>query len=163
LNGNFKMKNPYFTNRISNFGTQSLNTNMKHFISIFLLMILACGIFSCKEKDIPKPKHLLSKKKMVEMLADIHLAQAITQHQRDISDSLKLSSTDLYYSVLAKYKVPDSIFVRSVIYYSSNPRLYEKIYNDIINMLKGMEEEPAEHQEINVGNKLPKPEKTKNK
>ena len=86
------------------------------------------------------------------MLVDIHLAKAISQRQYDMPDSLKLSSTDLYYSVLAKYNVADSIFVRSVIFYSSHPKLYEKMYNDVINTLKEMEQEPAEMQELNVGN-----------
>ncbi len=87
----------------------------------------------------------------------MHLAKAIGQRQYEINDSLKLSSTDLYYSVLAKYDVPDSVFVRSVVYYSSHPKEYEKMYNDVINILKGMEEQAAGSQELNVGNEAEKP------
>lgn len=124
---------------------------MKAFISI-CIMIAVLSLGSCKEKDIQKPDHLISKNKMVHMLADVHLAKACFQHQYNLPDSLRLSSTDLYYSVLAKYNVPDSIFTRSLIYYSSNPKLYEKMYNDVINILKEMEIEPEKQDELNVGN-----------
>ena len=124
---------------------------MKHFIFIVLTALLF-SIFSCQEKEIRKPDKLIGKKQMIEMLADIHLAKAISQRQYDIPDSLRLSSTDLYYSVLAKYKVPDSVFVRSVIYYSSHPKDYEKMYNSAINILKEMEEETQEQKELNIGN-----------
>jgi hypothetical protein len=118
------------------------------------MIVVSAGLFSCNEKDIPKPDHLIGKKKMIHMLADIHLAKAYNQRQHNVSDSLRLSSTDLYYSVLAKYNVQDSIFTRSVIYYSSHPKLYEKMYNDVINILKEMEQETTQLQELNVGNKL---------
>lgn len=125
---------------------------MRYFISILFIITICGGIFSCKEKDIQKPENLIPKRKMIEMLADVHLAKAISQRQYDVPDSVKLTSTDLYYSVLAKHNVPDSVFARSVIYYSSHPKLYEKMYNDVINILKEMEQDPAELQELNVGN-----------
>ncbi|MDX9883701.1 MAG: DUF4296 domain-containing protein [Prolixibacteraceae bacterium] len=124
---------------------------MKHFLPI-LLTALFFTVFSCQEKDIPKPDKLIGKKQMIEMLVDVHLAKAISQRQYDVPDSLRLSSTDLYYSVLAKYDIPDSVFVRSLIYYSSRPKDYEKMYNDVINILKEMEEETLGQQELNVGN-----------
>ena len=117
------------------------------------MIVLSAGFFSCNEKDIPKPDHLISKKKMTHMLADIHLAKAYKQREYNVIDSLQLSSTDLYYSVLAKYNIPDSVFTRSVIYYSSHPKMYEKMYNDVINILKEMEQETTKLQELNVGNK----------
>ena len=89
---------------------------------------------------------------MVRMLTDVHLAKAMEQNYHFKKDSLQLSSTDLYYSVLAKYGVPDSVFTRSVIYYSSNPKQYEKMYNDVINALKELEQENMELQQLNVGN-----------
>ena len=89
---------------------------------------------------------------MIQMLADVHLANAFSQHQYDVPDSLKYSSTDLYYSVLKKYNVPDSVFVRSVIYYSSNPKEYDKMYNDVINVLNEKEQAIKGPQELNVGN-----------
>lgn len=133
---------------------------MRYFILLLLLVVMSGGLFSCKEKDIQPPDHLIAKKKMIEMLVDVHLAKAISQRQFDVPDSIKLSSTDLYYSVLAKYNVPDSVFARSVIYYSSHPKLYEKMYNDVINILKEMEQDPAELQELNVGNNSEELDKT---
>lgn len=84
------------------------------------------------------------------MLVDVHLTKAYEQYQR--YDSLKLSSTDLYYSVLAKYNIADSVFTRSVIFYSSHPKEYEKMYNEVLDKLNAMEQEMRDKQELNVGN-----------
>ncbi len=106
--------------------------------------------FSCNEKDIAKPDHLINRKKMIDMLVDVHLAKAYEQYQT--GDSTRLSSTDLYYSVLAKYGVADSVFTRSVIYYSSHPKDYDKMYNEVLDRLNAMQKEQQDKQELNVGN-----------
>lgn len=134
---------------------------MRHFNSLILLIVITGSIFSCQEKDIKKPDKLISKQKMVEMLADVHLAKSLFQQQYEIPDSLRLSSVDLYYSVLDKYEVPDSVFLRSLVYYSSIPKEYEKMYLDVINVLKEMEKDPSEQEELNLGNKPVKPDSTK--
>ena len=51
----------------------------------------------------------------------------------------KVSSTDLYYSVLKKYEVADTVFIRSLIYYSSFPKEFEKMHVEIVDNLNQME------------------------
>lgn len=137
-----------------------IEISMRYFVSILLWILLLAGMSACNERDIKKPEDLISQKKVIKMLADIHLAEAMSRHQSEIPDSLRLSSTDLFYSVLKKYDVPDSIFVRSVIYYSSLPRNYEQIYNDVLNTLKTTENEFSEKKKLNVGNEPEKKEAT---
>lgn len=52
----------------------------------------------------------------------------------------KVNHTDLYYSVLKKYSIPDSVFVRSLIYYSSFPKEYEKMHIEIVDNLNEAEQ-----------------------
>ena len=82
---------------------------------------------------------------MIEMLADIHIAEAI-HNTRAYSDSVlnNTSSEDFYYSVLAKYNVADSVFEKSFVFYASKPRDFEKMYRQVMNKLSEMEQESTE-------------------
>src|SRR5210317_1480221 len=98
---------------------------MKHSFLAFIILILL--FISCDEPPIEKPENLIKESKMIEMMVDVHLAQA-TYMARQVSDSLveKSSADDFYYSVLEKYNVPDSVFEKSFVYYASDPKNFEK-------------------------------------
>ena len=108
---------------------------MKNIVPICLLFILLAGV-ACQEKGYPKPDGLLSEKKMVNVLHDIHLAEAMsTQSRFALNDSNKIKSGDIYQAVLDKYNLNDSIVALSLIYYSSRPKVYEKIYTKVMERL----------------------------
>jgi len=73
------------------------------------------------------------------MMVDIYLVQGIHIDLKVDSIRKKLTQTDLYYSVLKKYDVPDIVFIRSLIYYSSYPKEYEKMHIQIMDQLKEAE------------------------
>jgi hypothetical protein len=73
------------------------------------------------------------------MLVDIYLIQGMNTGISDPKELKKVSQTDLYYSVLKKYDVPDTVFIRSLIYYSSFPKEYEKMHLQIMDNLKESE------------------------
>ena len=47
---------------------------------------------------------------MINMLVDVHLADAAFNHLRYDSAMLNNRTENFYYSVLDKYEVPDSVF-----------------------------------------------------
>ena len=96
---------------------------------------------ACDKPVYEKPAELIKEKQMIDMLVDIHLAEAI-HNTRGYSDSLlnNTSSEDFYYSVLAKYNMADSIFEKSFVYYASNPKNFEKMYREVMNKLSEMEQ-----------------------
>jgi hypothetical protein len=110
----------------------------KIIISILLLWFFA----ACDDEVFEKPKNLIKEKTMIDMMVDVHLAEAthFTQTYRDTT-MRKLTSTDYYYSILHKYNVPDSLFERSFIYYASQPKLFEKMYRKVTNRLTEIEQE----------------------
>ncbi len=77
---------------------------------------------------------------MINMLYDIHLAEATYNHMRGDSIVRKSSSANFYYSVLAKYEVSDSVFEKSFIYYASIPKNFEKMYREVMNKLSETEQ-----------------------
>jgi len=106
-----------------------------------LILALLISIFvSCDREVIQKPDHLVKEKKMIDMLVDIHLAEATFNHMRNDSIVKKSSSANFYYSVLAKYEVPDSVFERSFMYYASNPKNFEEMYREVMNKLNVIEQ-----------------------
>lgn len=88
-----------------------------------ILLFLLIALVSCEEPPAEKPKHLIRENQMIDMMADVHLAQA-TFVSRHKADSLlkKTTATDFYYSVLDKYNVADSVFEKSFVYYASSPK-----------------------------------------
>lgn len=112
---------------------------MKHFIGIVLFIILLSGLSSCYNTSIPKPEKLIKKDKFVKMMVDIYLVQGIELSQHKDTTIRKITQTDLYFSVLKKYNEPDTVFIRSLIYYSSFPKDYEKMHEEIMNQLKESE------------------------
>lgn len=113
---------------------------MKKIIAIFFLGLIA--LVSCDEPALEKPKNLVKKNKMIDMLVDVHLAEATFKHRRHL-DSLiiKSSSDNFYYSILEKYQVADSVFEKSFVYYASMPKDFEKMYRQVMNKLNEREQE----------------------
>jgi len=124
---------------------------MKRTTHYFLLILLAVASFSCKEKKgFPKPDKLIKEKQMVDMLYDMHLHEAYASQYRYDREIDKLESKDLYYSVLEKYGVADSVFAKSVVYYSSLPKTYERIYQQVVDRLNMLQEQANEKKEVNI-------------
>ncbi len=113
-------------------------------------MLTACG-----EKWIEKPKNLIPQKKMVDMLADMHIANSMyLMKEYPNSDSLNFKSQDFYYSVLNKHEVTDTLFEKSLLYYMHYSKDYEKIYSKVLDKLSSMEQEYSikEGQPVDIGN-----------
>lgn len=112
---------------------------MKKFLGILLFAIFLSGFSSCYNTSVEKPAKLINKNRFVKMMVDIYLVQGISLDLKKDSVVKKLTQTDLYYSVLKKYDVADTVFIRSLIYYSSFPKEYEKMHVQIMDRLKEAE------------------------
>jgi hypothetical protein len=108
---------------------------------LIILVFLLTGFISCDKLPIEKPDNLISKKDMIEILVDVHIAEATFNHMRYDSLIKKSSSANFYYSVLDKYQVPDSVFEKSFVFYASTPKQFEKMYQDVMNKLSETEQE----------------------
>ncbi len=104
---------------------------------LFLVFVLA----ACEKTPFDKPENLIKEKQMINMLVDMHLAEATYNHIRYDSTFQKSSSSVFYYSVLNKYQVPDTVFEKSFLYYASSPRNFEKMYRKVLNKLSELEQE----------------------
>ncbi|MGE4585780.1 MAG: DUF4296 domain-containing protein [Mangrovibacterium sp.] len=124
----------------------------RHILMLTALLLLSA--VSCKEKGIPKPEDLIGKKQMVNILYDIHLSEAMAEQYRyNNPDSLKLDAGELYQGILNKYRLADSTLIRSILYYSSYPKIYEEIYARVIERMNMEQGEMNKPKEIKVRSK----------
>lgn len=112
---------------------------MKKRFQIFLLL-LVIALAACDKPVVTKPDDLIREKDMINMLVDVHLAEATYNKFRYDTIMRDNSSVDFYYSVLAKYEVPDSVFEQSYVYYASQPKNFEKMYRKVMSRLSEMEQ-----------------------
>ena len=112
---------------------------MKRLFAILFVAVLAFA--ACDKLPVEKPENLIKKGKMIDMLVDIHIAEATYKHMRYDSVFKNSSSADFYYSVLEKYEVPDSVFEKSFIFYASTPKSFEKMYRKVMNKLSEKEQQ----------------------
>ncbi|HEX7585878.1 MAG TPA: DUF4296 domain-containing protein [Prolixibacteraceae bacterium] len=112
---------------------------MKQFIGILLFAVLLSGLSSCHNTTVSKPDKLIPKDKFVKMMVDIYVISGLNTDIRNPKALQKVTATDLYYSVLKKYSVADTVFIRSLIYYSSFPKEFEKMHVEIVDNLNQME------------------------
>lgn len=120
------------------------------------LILLAFVAYSCGEKWIEKPKNLLSEKDMVEILVDIHISNSMFNSRGySPNDSIKLTSRDFYYSTLRSHEVSDTLFEKSLLYYASYAKQYERMYAKVSDKLKLMNQEYSveENLPVNIGNR----------
>ncbi len=125
---------------------------MKFRFLIFLLLLFS----GCDKTVYKKPKNLIPEKKMIDILVDVHLAEAMFQNRQFKEEDIKkLKSEDYYYSVLKKHSVADSTFEKSLVYYGGFPKELEKMYSKVLDKLHLMEQKYIEkgNQPVDVGNK----------
>ena len=106
-----------------------------------LLFALVVALVACDKPIMPKPKHLIKEKQMIDMLVDVHLAEATYNKFRYDSVMRDNSSANFYASVLEKYAVPDTLFEQSYVYYASLPKKFEKMYRKVMTKLSEQEQE----------------------
>ncbi len=97
---------------------------MKNIIYIIVFVFL----LSCESRTkFKKPENLISKKLMVDLLTDMHLA----------SGTLGIKNKDLEKNknymalVFKKYKIDSTLFAVSNTYYTSNVDEYEEIFEEV--------------------------------
>lgn len=125
---------------------------MKRILQI-VLFLLVFVVVACDKPVVPKPKNLIRHDKMIDMLVDIHLAEATYNRYRYDTTMRNLTSTDFYYSVLQKYETPDTVFEKSFLYYASEPKNFEKMYREVMNRLSEKEQQLSgrKQQKLDLG------------
>ncbi len=107
---------------------------MKHWV---IILILILSILGCQNVERPeKPKNLISKEKMVDVLTEAYLANAArsVNNQAIIDKGIKVDSL-----IFKKFEVDSVQFAKSNDYYAADINMYLDIFQKVEARLVAME------------------------
>ena len=105
------------------------------FIVIICFLFLACN---SSQKEIPQK--ILSDKKMVAILSDVHLLKGKISVWRKTQAVSQLQEDSLFQLLYEKHKISKEILDSSLTYYTlQESELLEQIYTEVVEVLKRQE------------------------
>ena len=102
-------------------------------------------IFSCKNNEIQKPKNLIEKDKMINILYDLSLLEAIKL--QGIGGGINNKKANEY--IFKKYKIDSIQFVENNKYYISDFEEYKKMIDEIKSRLESENKKVEENMKKN--------------
>jgi len=96
-------------------------------------IIVSLLLFSCGEQAAEKPKDHLPEDKMVNMLYDITMLQAINSFKPQVLDSNKVEAKNYIYK---KYKTDSLTFAQSHTYYASDLEVYGEMQRKVADRIE---------------------------
>lgn len=106
------------------------------------VLLVLTVLFSCNEKVVEKPENLIPSEKMTSVLYDMAVINAAKNMNQDILNEYDIEPMGYIYS---KYGIDSLQFVKSDLYYASNPSEYEAIYTAVKDKLEKDEQYMEEH------------------
>lgn len=95
----------------------------------FLFFVAFLTLVSCQKDAIEKPENLISEEKMVDIIYDLSILQAMRNSNQAVLDSNKINPATYVYK---KYKVDSLQFAESNRYYAAeNIKKYDKMYQSV--------------------------------
>jgi hypothetical protein len=114
---------------------QMLPNSRNKIFSFFLLLTLFL-LPACDNR----PKNVLSKKEMVEVLTEYHLLHGTLQ----VSNKYYTPESNLYFqNLLQKHGITQAEFDSSMVWYAKNPKKFERIYAEVQLRLNNLREDIA--------------------
>lgn len=99
------------------------------------ILIVFLSVFSCDKKDPAMPDDLLSKESMVNILINIHIAEAAISLKDLPSDSAQVLYKRKKQEIFKEHGVASSRFYKSYQYYISDIKGMDDIYAAVIDSL----------------------------
>lgn len=94
------------------------------------IIVVFCGMLAflgCNDGSVPKPENLIAKDKMIDILYDISLLEAVKSQNANTGIGNQVSNEFIY----KKYKIDSVTFVNSNKYYASDFEEYKKMYDQV--------------------------------
>lgn len=95
---------------------------------ILLFLVVFSLFVSCKKELAKKPDNLIDKDKMVDIMYDLSVLNAMRSQNSALLDSFKNNSNAYIYK---KYKIDSTQFAKSNIYYAADYKEYSTMYEKV--------------------------------
>ena len=103
-------------------------------LTLYLILLTSYIFFSCSPS---RPRGILSKKKMTDVLVDYHLAQGMAEAQGENVDVVRYKYIQ---AVFKKHRISEAVFDSSMVYYSGRAEEFTHIYDDVVTRVQAQAE-----------------------
>ncbi len=103
----------------------------------YLILLIFVVFISCGGEKLPKG--VLDREKMVNVLVDIHLSDAISAQRYSLGMVRDSLQEDLYLSICRKHEVEPKVLENSLYFYGRHPELFKKVYDAAVDRLNEMD------------------------
>ena len=109
---------------------------------LFLLAYVVASVVlaSCSRHEA-LPDKVMDADKMARVLADIHIAEASVNMKMMQGIDPKKTGSGYYRHIFAMYGIDQEVLDASMDYYALHPPLYEKVYDQVLEILSRSEAE----------------------
>jgi len=95
-----------------------------------LFLLAACG------KTLPKvPSDIIQQKKMIQILVEVHIADAVLEHINGTDKRVPEQTTAMYNQIYKNYGITREDFLKSYYFYETQPELMDKLYEELLTEL----------------------------
>ena len=111
---------------------------MKNFLwyCIFFVLIACENPQSLSQRDPEKPDSIISRSRMIQILTDVHLAEAASVYMNTRGDKMKDFSDDYYQAVFSKFKISKKRFTSNFDNYKRDQEDLIRMYDQVIKNLE---------------------------
>ncbi|MFC5284772.1 DUF4296 domain-containing protein [Pedobacter alpinus] len=93
--------------------------------NVVIIFVLALGILSCNQNELPK--NVMDEQKLVKVLVDMEITDSYLNHVYQ-PDTQKMQAHTRYNYIFKKHKIDSAKFTNSLKYYSLDPKNMHAIY-----------------------------------
>ena len=117
---------------------------MKRFIPALIIFLAAC------KQELPSvPSDVIPMQKIEAILADMHIADAVAETKAQMGMNEKLLTEEYHEQIFKNHGVTREEFLKSYKFYEANPKLLNKMYDDILDQMSKREEGVGKNNSIN--------------
>ncbi|MFD2932597.1 DUF4296 domain-containing protein [Spirosoma flavum] len=110
------------------------NQSQRH---LWNLLLVGWLVAACTAPENKRPDNLLNENQMVDILTEIHMAEArVSRLSLRSIDSSNIAYKHLEGTIFKKMGVDTAVYRKSYIFYSSHPANMEAIYQQVTEKLK---------------------------
>ena len=107
--------------------------------TIILSLIIMGLLVSCGEKRMKVPDNIVNKEKLVPLLVDIHLTDALLMKEKRPHAEKYEKAIKIYPAVLLKHNIDRAVFDSTIRFYVKYPKEFSLIYDDVLRELSILE------------------------
>lgn len=108
-------------------------------IGLAFLFFQLLFFIACSPKNERPPSGILSKDKMIEVLVDVHIIEALPQSHGLNMNQVNRIMAGKYDTVMKKHNTTNDQFDASYQYYIEHPKDLDEIYQEVVSRLTAME------------------------